>query len=92
MPEIVTSADANRQFSKLLRRVREGRTVTITAHGQPVARMTPVAPGATLRLAARTQLMTRLSGAPVRSIGVWARDELYDDTSTPRQRRGEASR
>jgi len=54
--------------------------------------MIPVAPGATLRLAARTQLMTRLSGASVRSIGAWTRDELYDDTSTRRQRRGEASR
>ena len=89
MPGAITSADANRQFSKLLRRVRDGQTVTITSHGRPVARMVPVADVENGRLAARSQLIARLDRARVRSIGAWSRDELYADfSSAPRRRSG----
>jgi prevent-host-death family protein len=37
----VTAAEANRQFSKLLREVRAGETVLVTWHGEPVATIAP---------------------------------------------------
>ena len=38
----VPAAEANRQFSKLLRAAREGTRITITSHGEPVAELGPV--------------------------------------------------
>lgn len=34
--------DAKARFSEVLRRVREGRTVTVTYHGEPVAEIRPL--------------------------------------------------
>lgn len=34
--------DAKARFSEVLRKVREGRTVTITYHGEPVAELRPI--------------------------------------------------
>jgi prevent-host-death family protein len=39
--EAVSAADANRKFSVLLRKVREGRSYVVTSHGKPVARLVP---------------------------------------------------
>jgi len=39
----VSATDANRHFSKLLRDVENGATVTITKDGQPVAVIMPAA-------------------------------------------------
>jgi prevent-host-death family protein len=33
MATSISAADANRQFSQLLRRVREGHSIVITSHG-----------------------------------------------------------
>ena len=46
--EAVSSADANRRFSEILRKVRDGRSVTVTSHGKPVARIVPISPHDTL--------------------------------------------
>ncbi|MEX2526681.1 MAG: type II toxin-antitoxin system prevent-host-death family antitoxin [Gemmatimonadota bacterium] len=35
--------DAKARFSELLRLVREGRTITVTYHGKPVAEVRPLA-------------------------------------------------
>ena len=53
---IVSAADANREFSKLLRRVREGQSVTITSHGRPVARLVPLSAESRMREAAKQAL------------------------------------
>jgi prevent-host-death family protein len=37
----VAAADANRNFSSLLREVQEGEVVTITSHGRPIAEISP---------------------------------------------------
>ena len=37
----VSAAEANREFSKLLRRVKAGRSYVITSRGQPVAKLVP---------------------------------------------------
>ena len=78
MNTATTAADANRNFSTLLGEVKRGRTVTITSHGQPVARMVPVGAGGAVTNAARTTLFDRLRAAPVQNIGGWTRDELYE--------------
>src|ERR1700736_5359543 len=42
MIKAVSAADANRRFSELLRTVKKGRSVVVTSHGKPVARISPV--------------------------------------------------
>lgn len=49
--------DAKARFSEVLRRVREGRTVTVTYHGEPVAEIRPI--GKTSGLAARVEDLRR---------------------------------
>ena len=41
MDKVISSADANRNFSKLLREVREGYSYVITGYGRLVARIIP---------------------------------------------------
>jgi prevent-host-death family protein len=78
MSMAVTAADANRDFSKLLRRVREGRSVVITSHGTPVARIVPLDGHDRVRAAGRDTLFARLKAQPATSIGPWTRDDLYE--------------
>jgi prevent-host-death family protein len=65
--DVVSAADANRSFSKLLRRVREGRRVVVTSHGKPIATLAPIDPHEDLR------------AEPAVDVGRWTRDELYED-------------
>jgi len=80
--EIVSAAEANRAFSRLLRGVRDGRSYVVTSHGQPVARLVPASEQdeetQRLRHAARRALFERLSAQPALNIGHWTRDELYE--------------
>jgi prevent-host-death family protein len=79
MTQSVSAAIANREFSALLRKVRGGATFTVTSHGQPVARIVPVAAGAPVARSARKTLFDRLASARPVSTGRWTRDELYED-------------
>ena len=79
MEETVSAAEANRQFSTLLRGVRDGNSYVVTSHGRPVAKLVPVDEEAIAREQARERLFARLRSQPVRNIGRWTRDELYDD-------------
>lgn len=78
MDKPVTSADANRRFSELLRGVRDGASYVVTAHGRPVARLSPVEGESRLRNAARDVLFARLGRQPATDIGPWTRDDLYE--------------
>lgn len=40
--ERYSTYEAKARFSEVLRKVREGRTVTITYHGEPVAELRPI--------------------------------------------------
>lgn len=80
MEKAVSAADANRRFSELLRAVRRGRSVLVTSHGRPVARIVPVAEEYRTRNTARSALFARLRRERLAAIGRWTRDELYDDT------------
>jgi prevent-host-death family protein len=79
MDETISAADANRRFSLLLRRVREGRSYVVTSHGKPVARLIPAGKHGGIAASARTALLSRLKRQPVVPIGRWTRDELYED-------------
>lgn len=79
MDETISAADANRNFSSILRNVREGRSYVVTSHGRPVARIVPADKDANARAAAHAALWARLAEQPVLNIGPWTRDELYDD-------------
>ena len=60
MEEAVSAADANRQFSRLLRKVREGRSFTVTSHGKPVARLIPIGKHESVATSARATPLSRL--------------------------------
>lgn len=77
----ISAAEANRQFSKLLRAAREGHRVTITSHGEPVAELGPVRSDSARierRRAAHQALMKHLDSVEPITIEPWTRDELYD--------------
>jgi prevent-host-death family protein len=74
MDQPIPAAEANRQFSRLLHEVRDGRSCVVTAHGKPVARIVPC----TAADAARAALLQRLAAQPAIDIGPWTRDALYE--------------
>jgi prevent-host-death family protein len=83
-PIVVSAADANRSFSKLLRLAQQGERIRITSHGRPVAELRPLEPDPEERARfdrARADLQAhwaRLAiGGPV-TLGPWSRDEIYD--------------
>ena len=80
MEKAVSAADANRNFSKLLRAVREGHSYVVTSHGKAVAKIVPVERDDVAR-GARVALLKRLRSQLVVTIGRWSRDELYEDKS-----------
>ena len=79
MNQAVSATDANRRFSELLRTVKQGRSVVVTSHGKPVARISPVIGDDRAAEGARSALFARLRRERVVNAGRWTRDELYDD-------------
>lgn len=78
MDKIISAAEANRRFSRLLRSVREGESYIVTSHGRPVAKIVPVRDDA-VRKRARELLLARLRTQPAIDSGPWTREELYED-------------
>lgn len=79
MDHAVSSADANRNFSHILREVRGGASFVVTAHGKPVARIVPCDEAEGARAAARATLLQRLrEQVPTQDIGPWRREDLYE--------------
>jgi prevent-host-death family protein len=79
MPAAVSAADANREFSKLLRRVRAGESITIMSHGRPVAKLVPMTVENRVREAAWQALFKRLKSQKGEHIARdWTRDDLYE--------------
>ena len=79
MDEAVSAADANRRFSELLRKVRNGKRVVVTSHGKAVARIVPITDDDQTMHEARKALLFRLRVQPVVDVGRWTRDQLYED-------------
>ena len=79
MDKFVSAADANRRFSELLRTVQKGESVTVTSHGKPVARISPVNGDDGAAEGARTALFNRLKRERAVKAKRWTRDDLYDE-------------
>jgi prevent-host-death family protein len=75
----ISAAEANRQFSKLLRDVRAGETVLVTSRGEPVAKIVPAKGHKPDRAEALRRLFERLDAQPALNLPRIRRDELYDD-------------
>lgn len=84
--KVVTAAEANRQFSKILRQASEGETILVTSHGRTVARILPPEDEDADR-ARRVEAMHRFlelgRRRPVPDVGRWTREELYEDEPYP---------
>jgi prevent-host-death family protein len=86
MTKIVTAAEANRQFSSLMREVADGETVIVTSHGRNIMKMTAVGEEdetLTERRSAHRRLMEYLRSQPRRPAISWTREELYEDEPYP---------
>jgi prevent-host-death family protein len=82
MNKTVTASEANRGFSKLLGEVRKGHEITVTSHGEVVARIVPPADDAKEKASrdrAWQALLERLGKQRAMNSGPWSRDEAYDD-------------
>jgi prevent-host-death family protein len=80
---VVPATEANRAFSKLLRAAREGKRITITSHGEPVAELVPAGDHArevvrrAHRVRALAELKAHWASVEPRVVGPWTREELY---------------
>ena len=79
MDKAVSATDANRRFSELLRTMKKGRSVVVTSHGEPVAKITPAVEDERAADGARSALFARLRTQRAVHVGRWTRDELYDE-------------
>jgi prevent-host-death family protein len=75
----ITAANANREFSNLLREVRKGEEITILSRGTPVARITSINSAALQKKALKDLLVSRLKVQDVTGSRNWTREELYKD-------------
>lgn len=82
MPKAISASNANRNFSRLLRDVREGGEHVITSHGKPVAKLVPLSAMTArdgVRAAARDILFKRLrTQRATAGRRRWTRDDLYE--------------
>jgi prevent-host-death family protein len=79
MKKTITVTDANREFSKLIKAVKKGNSFVVTSHGEAVARITPVDRDTEEGERKKKEFLDYLRAKPVRNIGRWTRDELYED-------------
>ena len=74
----ITSANANRHFSAMLRDVSAGEEIVVVSRGKPVARITAVQAGDASRQLAKAALLKRLRGQPALGMRTWKRADLYE--------------
>ena len=75
----VSAADANRQFSSVLREVAKGEIFTVLSRGRPVATITPARSEDDQRQAPRHSLLKRLRKQKALGARNWTRSDLYAD-------------
>ena len=74
----ISAADANRQFSSLLRDVATGEAITVLSRGKPVATIGPPRSGDIEREVVKRNLLERLQQQKPSGVRNWTRDELYE--------------
>ncbi len=79
MEKTITAAEADREFCRVLREVREGESYLVTEDGRPVARIEPAANAGAGREAAKRRLLEHLRAQPTLNLGRFSRDDAYDD-------------
>ncbi len=73
----ISAADANRRFSEVLRDVRNGVTVVVTAHGKAVARIVAIDDRMAAADEARQTLLARLAAQRALNRATWTRESVY---------------
>lgn len=73
----VTAAEANRQFSAVLREVAGGTAVLVTSRGRPVATIEPACGPEAGASSAKRRLLDHLHRVRAAGKRTWTRDELY---------------
>jgi prevent-host-death family protein len=73
----ISSADANRHFSALLREVAAGEEIVVVSRGKPVARIVGVDSAMQHRVVAKKALLQRLKKQKPTGTRNWSRDDLY---------------
>jgi antitoxin (DNA-binding transcriptional repressor) of toxin-antitoxin stability system len=77
--DVISAAEANRCFSRLLREVADGKSFTVLSRGRAVATISAPQQAAATYGPARERLLQRLSHqVPGGGTRAWRRDELYD--------------
>ncbi len=74
----ISSADANRHFSAVLRDVSAGEQVVVVSRGKPVAKIIGIHVGDQTRLSAKAALLKRLRSQPASGARNWTRNDLYE--------------
>jgi prevent-host-death family protein len=75
----VSAADANRQFSSILRNASAGEEFVVVSRGRAVATIGPAKKKAAQGRSARKALMDRLRSQALAGSRSWTREALYDD-------------
>ena len=75
----VTAAEANREFSRVLRDIGQGEVFTVLSRGKAVATMAPAKSTDARRDAAKAALLERLRKRDATGERNWTRDELYEN-------------
>jgi prevent-host-death family protein len=79
MEKTISVTDANREFSKLIKAVKKGKSFVVLSHGEAVAKIIPVDRDKEDAERKKEEFIEYLRAKPVRNIGRWTRDELYED-------------
>lgn len=74
----LSAAEANRQFSALLRDVATGEVITVLSRGKPVATIGPANADGSERDRGKQRLLSRLRQQQPTGSRHWTRDELYE--------------
>lgn len=81
MTRTISAAEANREFSKLLRAVASGERVIVTSRGRPVAEIVPTSQekdGDREADADFRAFLDELSRRPAQNLPRATRDDMYD--------------
>lgn len=79
----ISSADADRRFSAVLRDVSAGEEVVVVFRGKPVAKIIGVHAADQTRLSAKSAPLKRPRAQPVSGVRNWTRNELIVDVRCP---------
>ncbi|MCV9937851.1 type II toxin-antitoxin system prevent-host-death family antitoxin [Boseaceae bacterium BT-24-1] len=81
MVKTVSAAEANREFSKLMKLAERGERVVVTSRGQPKVQITRVEEADSEKAQRREafdRLTERLNSQPAQNLPRLTRDDFYD--------------